>query len=178
MWNQRSILYSPGFNLVLHIQRSTLFLCKFANMVHYSDKTVNILKTTQQYTFRADSRFVPSQWEMLLLCNGFSHWLCASLESALALYVLLMSLLSLSRPGVSDGVMMLVSPVLTTAKLTSILLPGLSKWCKDSWFFCHEPLNAPSFKLYCVHKQILYIILNVFPRCNTWSIFHKQSMCS
>ena len=32
---------------------------------------------------RADSRFAPSQWETALLCNGVSHWLGASLESAL-----------------------------------------------------------------------------------------------
>ena len=32
---------------------------------------------------RADSRFVPSQWETALLCNDVSHWLGASLESAL-----------------------------------------------------------------------------------------------
>ena len=31
---------------------------------------------------RADSRFAPSQWETALLCNGVSHWLGASLESA------------------------------------------------------------------------------------------------
>ena len=33
--------------------------------------------------FRVDSRFVPSQWETALLCNGVSDWLGASLESAL-----------------------------------------------------------------------------------------------
>ena len=32
---------------------------------------------------RADSRFVPSQWETLFLCNDVSNWLGASLESAL-----------------------------------------------------------------------------------------------
>ena len=32
---------------------------------------------------RADSRFAPSQWETALLCNAVSHWLVASLESAL-----------------------------------------------------------------------------------------------
>ena len=32
---------------------------------------------------RADSRFAPSQWETALLCNAISHWLGASLESAL-----------------------------------------------------------------------------------------------
>ena len=32
---------------------------------------------------KADSRFAPSQWETLLLCNDVSHWLAASLESVL-----------------------------------------------------------------------------------------------
>ena len=32
---------------------------------------------------RADSRFAPSQWETTLLCNDVSHWLGASLKSAL-----------------------------------------------------------------------------------------------
>ena len=32
---------------------------------------------------RVDSRFVPSQWEMALLCNNVSHWLGSNLESAL-----------------------------------------------------------------------------------------------
>ena len=33
--------------------------------------------------YRPDSRFVPSQWEMALLCNDISHWLGANLESSL-----------------------------------------------------------------------------------------------
>ena len=32
---------------------------------------------------RADSRFKPSQWETVLLCNNVSYWLGASLESPL-----------------------------------------------------------------------------------------------
>ena len=32
---------------------------------------------------RADSRFVPSQWETALLCTDVSHWLGANLELAL-----------------------------------------------------------------------------------------------
>ena len=32
---------------------------------------------------RADSRFAPSQWEMVLLCKDVSHWLGTNLESAL-----------------------------------------------------------------------------------------------
>ena len=35
------------------------------------------------YIIRADSRFMPSQWEMALLCNDISHWLGTNLESAL-----------------------------------------------------------------------------------------------
>ena len=37
-------------------------------------------------TPRADSRFVPDQWETALLCNGVSHWLGTNLESALCPY--------------------------------------------------------------------------------------------
>ena len=37
----------------------------------------------KQYS-RADPRFAPSQWETSLLCNDISHWLGASLESALS----------------------------------------------------------------------------------------------
>ena len=36
--------------------------------------------------YRADSRFVPSQWEKALLCNDVSHWLDANLESSLQNY--------------------------------------------------------------------------------------------
>ena len=33
---------------------------------------------------RADSRFAPSQWEQVLLCNDVSHWPGTNLESALS----------------------------------------------------------------------------------------------
>ena len=36
--------------------------------------------------FRSDSRFAPSQWETVLLCNAVSHWLGTSLESSLVLF--------------------------------------------------------------------------------------------
>ena len=35
---------------------------------------------------RADSRFVPSQWETSLQSNAISHWLGANIESTLILY--------------------------------------------------------------------------------------------
>ena len=40
----------------------------------------------EQHFYRADSRFAPSQWETALHCNNVSHWLGASLESALFLH--------------------------------------------------------------------------------------------
>ena len=40
------------------------------------------LYTLRYIQCRADSRFVPSQWEMALLFNDVSHWLGTSLESA------------------------------------------------------------------------------------------------
>ena len=48
----------------------------------------HVLISTSIYMYiRADSRFAPSQWETALLCNGVSHWLGASLKSALCIYV-------------------------------------------------------------------------------------------
>ena len=40
---------------------------------------------------KADSRFAPSQWETALLCNNVSHFLGASLESALCMNASLFS---------------------------------------------------------------------------------------
>ena len=40
-------------------------------------------KYLSQLYIRVDSRFVPSQWETVLLCNDVSHWLGTSLESGL-----------------------------------------------------------------------------------------------
>ena len=42
-----------------------------------------MLQTVQWQMYRADSRFVPSQWETSLQSNAVSHWLGANLESAL-----------------------------------------------------------------------------------------------
>ena len=41
------------------------------------------MQCAARIVFRADSRFAPRQWETALLCNGVSHWLGASLKSAL-----------------------------------------------------------------------------------------------
>ena len=47
---------------------------------------MSIMRTLEKIdhnVIRADSRFAPSHWEMTLFCNVISHWLGASLESAL-----------------------------------------------------------------------------------------------
>ena len=45
----------------------------------------------------ADSRYAPSQWETALLCNDVSHWLGASLESALLLHHMVCTSLKTER---------------------------------------------------------------------------------
>ena len=49
---------------------------------HMASLGPNELKHLKGFS-RADSRFAPSQWEMSLQSNAISHWLGASLESAL-----------------------------------------------------------------------------------------------
>ena len=56
----------------------------------WSQNLTHVLPQSQQpfhavLDYRADSRFVPSQWEMAWLCKDVSHWLAASLETALGL---------------------------------------------------------------------------------------------
>ena len=60
---------------LLHLCARAGFL--IADMVNISLCCVSPLRC------RADTRFAPSQWETALLCNDVSHWLGASLESAL-----------------------------------------------------------------------------------------------
>ena len=47
--------------------------------LHFMKHNYTLLETA----YRAHSRFVPIQWETALLCNKVSHWLAASLQSAL-----------------------------------------------------------------------------------------------
>ena len=49
-------------------------------------RSQNILSSTLSI-HRTDSRFAPSQWETALLCNDVSHWLGASLKSALYIFL-------------------------------------------------------------------------------------------
>ena len=54
---------------------------------HLNVPGVNELRCLSSHTYlRADSRFLPSQWETLLQSNATSHWLGANLVSALYLH--------------------------------------------------------------------------------------------
>ena len=79
------------WNLKLKFQ-SKLDLCSGNHVVYrQTDRRTDGRTRWIQYTppptsgikSMADSRFVPSQWEMALLCNNISHWLGANLELAL-----------------------------------------------------------------------------------------------
>ena len=66
----------------------------------------------EEHINRVDSWFVPSQWEMALLCNDVSHWLGASVESAL-IYILN----SFPIDFYSDRIITKISACEMTAKL-------------------------------------------------------------
>ena len=69
--HQQACYWSSRFGMFccLHGKGSGLLCCMFC----------------PHHTSGADIRFAPSQWETALLCNDVSHWLDASLESALYL---------------------------------------------------------------------------------------------
>ena len=47
--------------------------------LHFMTHNLTLLESS----YRADSRFVPSQWETASLCNNISHWLGTSPEATL-----------------------------------------------------------------------------------------------
>ena len=51
-------------------------------MLPLSGATISLAHQRHTSVYTADSRFAPIRWETALLCNDFSHWLGASLESA------------------------------------------------------------------------------------------------
>ena len=58
------------------------FVFRENNSSFLTRRDAKILNLTR-HDLRSDSRFALSQWETALLCNDVSHWLGASLESAL-----------------------------------------------------------------------------------------------
>ena len=67
-----------------YLHNGISYTCKMTSLYWISPQDTYLLSYVIWWRIhcRVDSRVVPSQWEMILLCNDFSHWLGASLESA------------------------------------------------------------------------------------------------
>ena len=74
---------------------------KFENVVGkivaiFSDFNMLVVNIKQPLCqSRADSRLAPGQWETSLQSNAVSHWLGANLESALPVYFVVSTLITL-----------------------------------------------------------------------------------
>ena len=73
--------------LEFEITKHTIYLTLTAELCGvycmYYGESLCVIKTSHCMLPTADSKFKPSQWETALHCNDVSHWLGASLESAL-----------------------------------------------------------------------------------------------
>ena len=79
----------PILVFIIALHKSYLKLLR----IHYLLKSMMPIKTASAYipdwwwASRAGSRFAPSQWETVLLCNDVSYWLGANLKSALGFFM-------------------------------------------------------------------------------------------
>ena len=72
--------YQPARNGVCYVSHQLLWSPRTWSL---SNQTKYFRIAQMQFNRRVDSRFASSQWETTLLCNDVSHWLGASLESAM-----------------------------------------------------------------------------------------------
>ena len=81
-----SIMETPVIPAI-SLDLMTLLCKKDCLRIMFRSNSYTMVLNTQwwQGSIRADSRFAPSQWETALLCNDFSHWLGASVESAMSI---------------------------------------------------------------------------------------------
>ena len=80
-----TVIYSPfGYNWTMVIPVNG-----HSKSIHYTHNTRQPVNHSicewmkMCICLMADSWLAPNQWETALLCNDVSHWLCASLESAM-----------------------------------------------------------------------------------------------
>ena len=73
------IVTSPSAAMLLIMNKHVLV---FREYFHYPAIFVLTNDRKWKYSYRADSRLTPSQWETSLQSNTVSHWLSASLASA------------------------------------------------------------------------------------------------
>ena len=79
---------------------------------------------------RANSRFSPSQWETALLCNDVSHWLGASIESALL--------------DMHIVILIFISCIIYYA----CRLMFVSRFCLDCYFTCTKNIDSHAQHVY------------------------------
>ena len=94
-WNQIwyfMVWVNKWFVMWCIIMNKNDLVCRINHNIHFSfykkKANANVAKKHYQFAIfywcvRADSKCAPSQWETALLCNDVSHWLGASLESAM-----------------------------------------------------------------------------------------------
>ena len=117
------------------------------------------------FSIKAVSRFAPSQWETALLCNDVSHWLCASLESALSI-----------TPNIMEYklcAICLSPPMLCKVCLISLDLDSPEehvfwsmKTMKVTW------LRQLALQRHMQHLQLLYVLTHL--PCTKWPPFRRR----
>ena len=122
------------------------------------DTECNVALNTRLYC-RDDSRFAPSQWETPLLCNNVSHWLGASLESGLILWLCWYAITNLhANPCVlylqpwdlASGHNLQLEPVITATLplATCLLLPQSRILTYTSGFDQKQICTAQNLKMW------------------------------
>ena len=106
--------------------------------------------------YRADSRLAPSQWETALLCNDVSHWLGASLESAL-------EYLTQAVPIAGDIKCMFFIEV-------SVMLRGLVDNLPEdwAWWFLHKGHRSRYGDSHYKDKMVIHIFIMGIPMLVRW----------
>ena len=138
---------------------------------------------------RADSRFALRQWETALHCNDVSHWLSASLESALMMMVVIY------RTCVCEGTWFMSSAVwpLEAAEMTVVACKD-KVWLRSSEGVCsaldskrsgdddEDDVSMSWMTIWLCgstwKKLITYIMMDLRSGTDTFTSGNKQTTCS
>ena len=134
---------------------------------NYKGRTLSI--------YRADSRFAPSQWETALLCNDVSHWLGASLESALYIHTKTKQKPKQLRHGVFSHEVHVYCVYISEVwcKYTDILITKLGHQC-------HVFGTMPSAKQMITYSQLYHseqVIVKFWPKYIKKSVTEMHLKC-
>ena len=92
-WSYTTVVIGPISFMIFTCNLNTVEVMFYCNsisghqiIIYLQNVCTYYSSATHEIQPRAEFRFAPSQWETALLCNNISHWLGASLESALQPY--------------------------------------------------------------------------------------------